>query len=514
MKGCTLMQGDLPIAFNNALQDVPLCLNKKVFEVMEHCFKNMISIGKFRRLERREITNNLTETSTEEEIKSYKRLRRELEDANAQIERDNCRTTELVFVARKFINETRIYLCYSFCYRGRIYTLQTALSPQGCDPERSLFLFADEGAINEWWLAFHTATCWGGGLDKAELNARVEWTRSNTDLITEIATDPCGTIKLWRDADEPWSALASMIEYYDCCIAQTKKTSGIPCGIDATASGIQHLAASTLDATSSRMVNLLPTKKPVDAYGLVAEKSKEYLPEKYHSWMTRNVTKRTTMCLPYGLSRHGSRGYLRDSLISAGHELETGDLTTITSAVYEKAIPEIFPGPINVMNWIKRSVKELMRDGTENLTWVTPSGFVVRQDLRKPTTRRINTHLMGVGRITASVYQGPGEVDATHHVSATSPNLVHSWDASLLCFVFTDNGWGADKPFSVIHDCVMARSCDMDDLASEVRVHFAEMYKGDPLQDWADQLGIKVPDGLIIGDLDLDQVNQSDYFFS
>ena len=53
----------------------------------------------------------------------------------------------------------------------------------------------------------------------------------------------------------------------------------------------------------------------------------------------------------------------------------------------------------------------------------------------------------------------------------------------------------------------------MDNLSIELRMHFAEMYKGDPLQDWARQIGVEVPDDLIVGDLDLEDVNESTYFF-
>jgi hypothetical protein len=53
----------------------------------------------------------------------------------------------------------------------------------------------------------------------------------------------------------------------------------------------------------------------------------------------------------------------------------------------------------------------------------------------------------------------------------------------------------------------------MDNLSIELRMHFAEMYKGDPLQDWAKQIGVEVPDDLIVGDLDLEDVNESTYFF-
>tara|TARA_Y200000002_G_scaffold383224_1_gene404198 strand:- start:17375 stop:19714 length:2340 start_codon:yes stop_codon:yes gene_type:complete len=509
--GCTLPQGELPLEMVNRLQKTAYKLDRRVYEVQEHCFRNMISIGKFKRQERKEISNPLTESSSEEEIRAYKRQRRELEDRNAQLERENVRTTEVMYIAKRFIDEPRIWLCANYDYRGRIYFVQPTLTPQGCDPEKALYYFADEGPINRFWVAFHVATCYGCGLDKATLSERIEWTESHPDLITQIATDPIGNMDLWANADEPWCFLQSCFEWYECCLACTKPTSGLMCGVDATASGLQHLSSATLDQTAASLVNVCKTDKPVDAYAIIAEKAKAHVRPEVRDWLNRKITKRPTMCLPYGITRHTARGHIRDALLEQGRDLsEKGLLTEITTAIYEHAIPGVFTGPIKVMHWIKQVVRQKMnKPGAEHLQWVTPAGFIVRQDLRKPITRRVNTHLMGVGRITASVYLGPGEVDVNHHCSASSPNLVHSWDSALLMFTFSC--WG--KPWTSIHDCVMARSCDMDALSREIRLHHAEMYKGEPLKEWAEQIGVEVPDDLMVGDLDVDEVNDSPYFF-
>jgi hypothetical protein len=51
-------------------------------------------------------------------------------------------------------------------------------------------------------------------------------------------------------------------------------------------------------------------------------------------------------------------------------------------------------------------------------------------------------------------------------------------------------------------------------MASEIRLHFAEMYKADVLADWADQVGVELPPGLVKNTLDIESVNRSLYFFS
>ena len=64
---------------------------------------------------------------------------------------------------------------------------------------------------------------------------RIQWTRDNVSLIQRIAEDPYSNISLWENLDEhgkpngePWCFLAACFEYYDCVIAATKQTSGLP----------------------------------------------------------------------------------------------------------------------------------------------------------------------------------------------------------------------------------------------------------------------------------------------
>ncbi|MCP9877331.1 DNA-directed RNA polymerase [Cyanobium sp. A2C-AMD] len=506
--GEPLKQGALFLQMLNNLQRQAYRINTEVMAVADYCFDRFISIGKFRRDERKDPPSKPAEGASEETIKDYKRARRILEDSNALLEQNNWRTTETMFVARKFASEDRFWIPWSADYRGRLYPLPTSLTPQGTDFDKSLFYFADEGPVDEYWLAFHVATTYGH--DKATMAERVEWTRSNSELISEIARDPITTITLWRQAEEPWCFLAAALEYHACCIAKTKTTSGLPVGIDATCSGLQHLAAMTLDATAAALVNVLPTEVPADGYKTVAQQATKHLDAKYHPWMTRKVTKRTVMTTPYGVTRHSARGYIRDALKEAGCDLsEPGVLSKITEAIYIKAMAEVFAGPVRVMNWIQESAARIMRDGRSSIRWVTPSGFVVEQRANRPITERVSTQLLGTGKLRSSVYVGPGPVDIDKHKACTAPNLVHSLDAALLHFSFSE--W--DTPFTVIHDCAMARSCDVEAMGQALRLHFAEMYKGAVLQDWAKQVGALIPDGLIKGDLDIDQVNQSAYFF-
>ena len=506
-------QGDLPLAMLNNLQHQAYRLNREVMETAEALYEMRVSVGKFKCASPIEVPPFEGDPTNEDQLKDWKRRRREAEDYNAQLSQKNWRTTEVMYVARKYKDDT-FWMPASFDYRGRVYFQNTALNPQGTDFDKSLLYFKDEGPVNEYWLAFHVANTYGK--DKETMENRVKWTRDNLDLVSAIAQDPLATVNIWghEDVAEPWCFLAACIEYHACVIAKTKETSGLPVGIDATCSGLQHLAAMTLCGSTAQMVNVVPTPHPSDCYREVAEVSKKYLDKKYHSWMNRKVTKRTVMTTPYGVTGNSARGYIREQLVKDGHKedlKESGVTSTIVKAIFQKAIPEVIPGPVQVMAWLKRSAGVILDSGAKSIHWTTPSGFEVIQDLQVAQTLRIQTRILGGARVDIALADGfTGEPDRSHHKSAIAPNVVHSLDASLLHLTFAF--W--ERPFTVIHDCVLGRSCDMDDLGAEIRLHFAEMYKRPVMKEWADQVGVQLPDDLIKNTLDIEQVNQSTYFFS
>ena len=510
-KGSSLQrvkQGELVLSFLNNVQEVGYVINPHVLTVINWAFENGRTIGKFRRETATTPPNRPIEGATEEQIKAYKRMKREVMDFNAQLEQRNWRATELWYVANKFKDEASLYFPHSFDYRGRIYPLTTGLSPQGTDPEKALLYFAEEGPINEYWLAWHLATAYG--LDKKTHDERVKWTRLHRVLIAGVASDPIGHLHGWIEAEEPWTFLAACFEYYHCVIDSTKPTSGLPCGIDATASGIQHLSALTLDREAASKCNVSPSHKPVDGYLAVAIESLKYIKDQtVHPYINRKTTKRTTMTLPYGVTRDSARGYIRQALMEEGKvDLSVkGRLTEITSAIYDKAIPGIFAGPVEVMQWLQSSAKKIL-EKHETINWRTPSGFIVQQDLRVSKAVRVQTRLLG-SVVSCMIGDSWEEPDVKHHVSALAPNLVHSLDASQLALTFAY--W--DHPFQVIHDCCLARSCDMDQLSQDIRLHFVEMYKAEVLADWAEQVGINIPDGLIKDSLEIEEVLDSKYFF-
>jgi DNA-directed RNA polymerase len=502
-----LLRDSQALAMLNRLQKVPYRINDRILDLANFCQEHRITVGKFRAEEPTPPPPKPEpwETASDEDKIAYRRARTEIEDNNAALAQKNYRTTEALYVANKYKGEI-FWVPWSFDFRGRVYPIPTSLSPQGTDFDKSLIYFHEEGPVNEWWLAFQVATTYG--LDKAPMVDRQQWVKDNHEFITRVATDPEGTISEWSTAEEPWCFIAAAIEYYLCVISGLKQTSGLPVSVDATCSGLQHLSAMALDRKAAEMVNVVPTPKPSDGYAIVAEVAKEQLPEHLHHLLTRKLTKRTVMTTPYGVTENSARDYIRQEL--KGVTLEKGELQAIVKAVYRYAVRTVFAGPCASMAFIQKAAGECIKKGNTYLRWVTPSGFVVYQEYRRTEVERIRTKLLGQ-RIDTQMLK-PWEdrqIDLSKAKTAASPNFVHSLDASLLHLVFAE--W--EKPFTVIHDCVLGRSSDMDDLAKAIRDKFVEIYSKPVLKDWADQLGVEFDESVMINTLDINDVQASSYFF-
>jgi DNA-directed RNA polymerase len=504
---CLLLQDSKALVMLNLLQKVPYRINDRVLELANFCMEQRLTVGKFRAEEPTPPPPKPEpwETASEEDKLSYRRMRTEIEDQNSALAQKNYRTTEALYVANKYKKDT-FWIPWSFDFRGRVYPIPTSLSPQGTDFDKSLIYFEEEGSVNEWWLAFHVATTYG--LDKAPMNERIGWVNKNHDFLSLVANDPEGTISEWSSAEEPWCFIAAAIEYYQCVIKGTKKTSGLPCSVDATCSGLQHLSALALDKTAAEMVNVVPTDKPSDGYKIVAEKAKEILPEHLHDHITRKVTKRTVMTTPYGVTENSARDYIRQEL--KGIELEKGELQQIVKAIYRYGVRKVFDGPCRSMEFIQKVAGERIKSGATTIEWITPSGFPVVQEYRRNEAETVNTKLLGQ-RVRCELLKEWEErqIDLQKAKTAASPNLIHSLDAALLHLVFAE--WSA--PFTVIHDCVLGRSCDMDSMGSAIRDKFVEIYSQPVLKDWSGQLGVDFDESVMLNTLDINDVQQSSYFF-
>ena len=504
-----LIQGEIPYNFINRIQQVKYKLNPYIVKVAEELEVRGIAVGKFKPITHHEVPPKPFDIDTNvESRKEWKRSKTNALNLQAAEVRKSCRTRMTMTCVREF-KDVDFFIPWSFDYRGRVYPIPAFLTPQDTDFGKSLLSFAKGARINAQgmkWIKFQLATTYG--LDKATMEERIAWIDDpiNRELVERVFYNPIDNIADWENADEPWQFLAACCEYCELHFEHRFHTH-LPVAIDATCSGLQILAGLAKDKSTAKIVNVVGSNKPQDAYKLIAETSVDHIPQRLRPYWDRKVTKRCVMTIPYNAKPFSNRSYIRDAFTEKGVEVDKEELTQCVKAVRD-AMNIIVPGPMQVMKWIETEISRAIRSGAQEIKWTTPSGFPVVQHLMKyEKPVRIKTQLMG--RCELHVQGAEKGVDLKHHKNATAPNLIHSLDASLLHFAASQ----FDKPIALIHDSVLCRATDMCILSTIVRETYMRLFaEHEPLTDFALAIGAET-EPPIIGDLHASEVIDSTYFF-
>jgi DNA-directed RNA polymerase len=538
MKGHHFIRKGHPLAtpsslcyeFINNLQKVSYQINPFVYEVAEQLHKLGHQQGKFlpRTFEYPDIPQPPGFEDQPLEVQhQWRKEQTEQYNLNSKYHRSLCvRTEQQMEMAERFAKYDRFYLPWSFDYRGRVYPIPPYLTPQDTDFGKALIRFAEPIKMNRrgwWWLAVWAANC--AGEDKVSYKDRVKWTLDHHDLITRVATDPLGNLGDW-EVDDPWQFLAACEEYYHCCILKDRPTTSLMVAVDGTCSGLQVLSGLSRDANTARLVNVLPGEKPQDAYKAVAELANETLKSLgFHhlAKLARGDVKRVVMTIPYNATTWSNCGYLRDAIKDTftGQQLTTDEMNALIWAIRGRAAKDdlpaiqgamqvVVPGALQTMAWLNKQVKAWMAEERRELTWVTPSGFVVYQKLMKPEIIRFEMKLYGQVRRINVKERDSEEVNKDAHCSATAPNLIHSLDATLLHIGLADM-----QNFTVIHDSILGRAPEMFTIQKRIRKAYADTFGNGHLylKEWAEKMGA-VDTPTIYGTFDPRDVVNSLYFFS
>tara|TARA_A100001234_G_scaffold221117_1_gene235921 strand:+ start:753 stop:3098 length:2346 start_codon:yes stop_codon:yes gene_type:complete len=503
------IQGETPINFLNKIQKVAYTLNPFVVGVAETLMERRIAVGKFIPVVEMPLPPKPVDIAENfDSRKDYRRRAAEVMNINANAFERSCRTRMTMNAVKVFKDKDKFFIPWSFDYRSRVYPIPAFLTPQTDDFGKSLLKFHEAAFVTpeaEHWLAFQVATTFG--LDKDTMKDRQIWVNNNHDLITRVATDPIGNLPDWEGADEPWQFLASCEEYHACVLVCSRQFTNLMVATDATCSGLQILSGLARDKSTAKFVNVVPSDKPQDAYKAIAEHAKPNVPDCIKQHMDRKVTKRTVMTIPYNAKPYSNRSYIREALKEKGVDVTKEDLTETVKAVRD-AMNTVFPGPMSVMKWIEKEVAAAIDRGADKIQWVTPSGFVVTQRLMKKNTKVIELQLLGRCQVRVAT-DDSDKVDKAHHKNATSANLIHSLDASLLCL----STLRFNAPISLIHDSVLCRATDMGILSAIVRETYMHLFaEHDYLTTFAHHIGAETKPP-IIGDLEPSTVIDSTYFF-
>jgi DNA-directed RNA polymerase len=434
-----------------------------------------------------------------------------------------------------------IYFPHRCDFRGRIYPIPQFLQPQGNDVARGLLTFADAkplGPTGLRWLKIQYANCWG--VDKVSFDERVAWTDDRLYAFMHVQNDddftrswhPLDSKEWWSEADDPWQALATLVEIvyaYSSGDPESYECS-LPVNVDGSNSGLQHFSAMLRDSHGGRLVNLVPSRKPRDIYSKVATWVKaaveedarsvekdttiEDLPDRWLSQgIDRKLCKRGTMTYCYGVTQQG----LKDALIADQFcdwaEDQNAAVSYIGRHIW-RGIEANVTAAKEGMKWL-RSVATVGNKADLLLEWRTPSGFhVTTPYLDAPTTR--------VSCMSAEVFFRVFDPDAGPRPykqrNSLPPNFVHSLDASHLMLTVNAGYAAGITHWMMIHDSFGTHAADMETLNLVLREEFVKLYSLDVMaqlrRQVKEQTGLPVPPPPPLGDLNLEEVYDSEYIFA
>ena len=481
----------------------------------------------------------------QEKVATWRKQAAAAHALNAKLTSRRIQAARALGLAKMFEEYEAIYFPHTMDFRGRIYPVPLILNPQGSDIIKGLLRFSRGKRIGDTtgpgWLAIHGANLFG--FDKAPLEDRIDWVEAHQDRIIASAEDPLG-YQWWTEAEKPWQFLAFCFEWADYVAKGADHVTHIPIALDGSCSGLQHFSAALRDPVGGKAVNLLPSEGPADVYKEVADVVIRRLnadlatPGTEEAIMAasclamgidRKTTKRATMTLPYGSTRFSCRSFILEWMGEVKERMEAqGVPFPVVGNEFEVAgylaghvwesIGEVVVAARSAMEWLRATAQALSRSGSP-LIWTTPDGFPVLQDYRDLAMRRVKTKL-GSRLVYLSLSEDTDKLDNRRQTNGVAPNWVHSMDATHLrvsVLYAQDNGV---QDVAVVHDSFGTHACDTDMLSACLREGMVDLYAGDILGDFADQVrpflptNEKFPDMPRMGALDLNRIRESDYVFA
>ena len=510
-----------------------------------------------------------------EVVKKWKRDTYEIHKRNVAKRSNRILVSQILRIANQFKEYEKIWFPHQMDFRGRLYPIPVLLQPQGTDLSKGLLHFAEGKQVDEVkggdglssadWLRIHGANTYG--YDKESYKARVEWVKCHSGEIQAYAQDPLNN-RGWAEADKPFQFLAWCFEFNDYINNPSDFKTHIPIQLDGTCNGLQHYSALLRDPVGGKAVNLVNTDKPSDIYKTVAERLEEKLKEikdencsnidsssngtsRINSiicskgsssrllathWLelgiNRKLTKRPVMVLPYGGTMLSCREYIGEYLTdnyspnflwkhfgigNTPNECMFQVSTWLSKYLWE-AINETLKAATVGMDYLRR-VARLVTKTKHYLEWITPAGLLVRQAYNSRKKKMIRTELYGsIIKTTVNIDQD--SLDTQRQLNGVCPNFIHSLDAACLMLYLIKCKREGITSFMTVHDCYGTWASDTSKSAKLLREAFVEVYQQPILENFTEDItaelgeGTERPELPNKGELDIEEVLRSDYFFN
>lgn len=537
----TLKEHDMPWVYAsvNALQATEWAVNEKVYAVIKALWEANSDTAGLPSREQQPLPVRSWSEGEEpapEVLHAWKVDAAKVHEGNAKATSKRLQVVQKLWVAEMMLERgNRFHYVYNLDWRGRMYPVGPALTPQGDDVAKSMLKFAQGSRLGDdgaYWLAIHGANTFG--VDKVSFEERIQWVQANEQMVLNCAADPF-VFRDWADADSPfcflafcmeWAGLQSWVEQGG---AQEDFMSHVAVAFDGSCNGLQNFSAMLRDPVGGAATGLIPNEKPADIYTEVARAAQAIIDrdaagghttaQRWVGKMTRKHAKRNTMTVPYGVTRRGMRDQLFAELKDSEPEHRALDAEYLAACNFE-AIGNVVVAARQAMDWLREAAK-VAADTALPVSWTTPAGFLAVQDYREEVGDMLDFVVMG-RRFQLVVNRTGDKLSTRKQALGISPNFVHSLDAAHLMRTVLFCAQDGVTDFAMIHDSYGVHAGKASLLRDNLRAAFIEQYSEPVLEQFRDTLAAQLPEEMRtalpplppMGDLDLEQVRQSEYFFA
>jgi DNA-directed RNA polymerase len=448
-----------------------------------------------------------------------------------------------VVVAEALVDEPRFWNRVRCDWRGRLIQMSD-FNYTRSDPVRSLFMFAEgeqlgvdatQRALAK--LGLHgqplgvDGKCTGRPIDWLEVEVanaygvkgtwadRRNWVAKKKELVKAVAADPA---RIWRrriGAAEPFRFAAACLEYVAADTQGSTYLTHLPCWLDASSNGLQHIAIMTRDVKLAERVNLKVRAtegdpKIHDVYKIVGAPVRQSLRADgdpslrlllAHEGALRTVLKRPIMTLPYGVTKSGMLTQIKEECAGLGIVAPFEVLVRLRDRVWT-AIQEELPGALAAQEYIQGIALYCLDRGTY-MQWTTPSGFPVSNRYCKSKTHRVRLPFLGQSVTIADGYTNkPVKQDIKNGAVA---NFTHSMDAAHLALSVNEAVASGITNIMTVHDCFGAPAPSVQLFGKIRRERLCVMAVYNSLEKLRDA-NLPLPD--FDADFDIVRLAESEYF--
>ena len=535
---------DMPEVYSavNTMQNTPYKINTFILHVMQEAWDKGLAVGGMPPNVNYDIPNKPHDIETNyESRKEWKKKAVMVHTENARMFSKRLLYAKIMWLADKFKDYATLYFPLQLDFRGRAYCVPAFLNYQSITGAKALLSFAHGKEITkenkgDYWLAIHGANMFGE--DKISLQDRVEWVNKNEDWILKCAEDPMNNRK-WEDASNAYQFLAFCDEWSKFKKEGYGFVSHIPVSVDGSCNGLQVYSLMLRDSKAGKLVNLLPTDKPQDIYQLVADavieklkldaaENKPYAQLWLDYGIKRSTTKRSIMTICYGSTRYSCTDFVIEDLTKRKDKGEnhpfTDDLfrpaSYLAGVIWESIGDNLKSARIG-MDYLQTIARIVAKEQLP-VHWVTPIGFPVYQSYPEMKSKRVKAMLMGEV-IKPRINTETDLTDKLRMGNGVAPNVVHSVDSAAMMATVNIAYKNGITNFCNVHDSFGTTAGDVETLNKSIREAFIKMFtdndilknfRNDVLKQLPVELHHKLPEVPAKGDLDIQQLRDSEFFFA